>query len=410
VRKLPQRILVIAFLVAIVPHRLPAQEGLRDRDRTFEASKRIHYGPFYFLSSLELSDIGYNQTLFSPTTASDETISLGIKAPQRLYFVPSKKQVYSVEVTPQYAFSTKSFSDGQLGYLGRADAQYLFNHLYLDFYGLRADEARAATSEINRLATVREDAAGVAGEFRYSTRTRAAFSAASRRYAFPTDRLQPERIPVTLLDRSQQDYRLSLHHKTFPLTSLYAAGEFSNYSFRTATYKNAHRTYAGIGLDRNGGRSTLRLETGIAKLDFFDRSFEGFRGAVGNLRGTYQLSGRSTFAADLMRDVEFSIFADKNNFYVSDRGVTSVTYIATKRLSLNTAMAVTRNTYPVASLDRNGTFHRRVDTALFPSVGWLYSHRRFTGGFDVGYYKRVSNFDVDETDGIRVVLHLSLTP
>jgi hypothetical protein len=413
------RILAIAVFIAIAPRQLPAQEGLRDRDRTFEASKKIaadlqkaraHYGPFYFLSSLELTDIGFNQTLFTPTSSEDGAISLGIRAPQRLYFVPTKKQVYSLELTPQYAFSTSHLSDGQLGYLGRFDAQYLLNHLYLDVYGLRADEARAASSEINRLTTVREDTGGIAGEYRYSSRTSASFSAASKKFVYPTDRLQPTGIPVSLLDRRQQDYHLSLNHKTFPLTSLFLVGEYSNYRFDRTSYKDAHRKYAGIGANRTSGRGTMRLEAGIAKLDFLTSGYPGFNGFVGNFQSTYELSGRASANANIVRDIDFSIFADRNNFYVSDHGSAGVTYIATRRLSLNTGLAVTKNSYPVATFDRFGIFHRRVDTAIFPSVGWLYSRRRFSGGFDVGWYKRTSNFDVDETDGIRVILHLSFTP
>lgn len=419
VRQALLRIITVAFVIAIVPADMHAQEGLRDRDRTFEASRKIatdlqrarfHYGPFYVLSNLELSDIGYNQTLLSPTTSSDGAISLGIRAPQRLYFVPTKKQIYSFELTPQYAFATDKLSNGQAGYLGRADAQYLLNHLYLDVYGLRADEARSATSEINRLVTVRENTVGVAGEFRYSSRTSASFSAASRKFEYPTDRLQPERIPVSLLDRREHGYRVSLQHKTFPLTSLLVTGEYGSYSFDRATYKNAHRTYAGAGAVRDSGRATLRVEAGLAKLHFLDPQSPDFRGVVGNLQGTYQLTGRSQATAELLRDTDFSIFADRNNFYVSDRAAVAVTYIATKRLSLNASTSVTRNRYPVPSVDRYGVLHRRQDTAIFPAVGWLYTRRRITGGFDIGYYKRVSNFDVDESDGIRLILHLSLTP
>jgi hypothetical protein len=413
------RILAIAVFIAIAPCQLSAQEGLRDRDRTFEASRKIaadlqkaraHYGAFYFLSGLELTDIGYNQTLFAPTSSEDGAISLGIRAPQRLYFVPTKKQVYSVELTPQYAFSTSRLSNGQLGYLGRVDAQYLLNHLYLDVYGLQADEARAANSEINRLTTVRERTGGVSGEWRYSSRTSASFSAASKAYTYPTDRLQPDRIPVSLLDRREQDYHLALNHKTFPLTSLFLVGEYSNYRFDRATYKDSHRTYAGIGATRNSGRGSMRIEAGITKLNFLTAGYPGFSGLVGNFRTTYEMNGRTTFSADAVRDIDFSIFADRNNYYVSDHGSVGIIYVATRRLTLNTAFSVTRNSYPVATFDGLGVFHRRVDTAIFPSVGWLYSRRRFNGGFDVGYYKRVSNFDVDENEGIRVILHLSLNP
>jgi len=45
------------------------------------------------------------------------------------------------------------------------------------------------------------------------------------------------------------------------------------------------------------------------------------------------------------------------------------------------------------------------------AVGWNYQLRRLRGGFDVGYYDRSSTVpDVDESKGIRFVVHLSFTP
>src|ERR1700682_1889508 len=135
----------IGFLLATA--QLFAQEGLRDRDRTFSASKKIstdlrlarcRFGPYYLLSSIQLSDIGYDSQFFVPTTEQGSGISFGVSAPQRLYFVPTKKTVFSVEATPQLTFFTRvkgaNGKNTQFGYVSRADAQFLFHSLYLDFY------------------------------------------------------------------------------------------------------------------------------------------------------------------------------------------------------------------------------------------------------------------------------------
>ena len=64
---------------------MEAQE-LRDRDRSLAASRRVaedlrkarmHYGPFYLLSSIQLSDIGYSQEFFVPTADDSSGFSFG---------------------------------------------------------------------------------------------------------------------------------------------------------------------------------------------------------------------------------------------------------------------------------------------------------------------------------------------
>jgi hypothetical protein len=423
VRQAMLRLLVVATFIGIVPVTLHAQEGLRDRDRSLEASKaiaadlqkaRAHAGPFYYLSSIEIADIGYNTTLFVPQNGGSDGIAIALNSPNRLYFLPTKKQVYSILVKPQYALATGGLDTGQFGYSTRVDAQYLLNHLYLDIYGTQADELRATTAEINRIATTRERSGGVAGEIRYSSRTSATFNAVSRRYEFPQSRLQPNGVALALLDRREQNYRLSLLHKTFPLTSLFAAAELGNYTFSHTTYKDARRRYLGGGAIRESGRGSTRLELGVAQLNFANTNnisnlTPNYHGAVGNLSTSYQVSGRTNLQALASRDLDFSIFAG-NNYYVIDHGSATLSYIATKHLTLNVTSSLVRDRYPVATLGANGLFARRLDTATFNSVGWLYTLHRLRGGFDVGYYERTSNLSYDESSGIRVVLHLSFTP
>jgi len=69
---------------------------------------------------------------------------------------------YPLHVMPNYAL--------------RADAHFLTNHLYLDVYRTRANQMRAFVSDINRMATVKENETGVVGEFKYSSRTSALFA------------------------------------------------------------------------------------------------------------------------------------------------------------------------------------------------------------------------------------------
>lgn len=394
------------------------QESLRDRDRTFDASRvvaselqraQIHNGPFYFLSELRLSDIGYSDEYYVPV-GDRNGVTFGASAPQRIFFVPSKKTVYSLEYTPEYNYLHRAGSSSQYNYNARADAQFFTSYLYADVYGRRADEIRASALELNRFITERETAVGVTGEFRYSSRTSATFSADTRAFDHPLSQFQPSDRDVLLLDRSEHNYRLALRHKTFPLTSLYVAGEASNYSFPFATYKAAHRTFAGLGVTRDSGRTYFSAEAGPGHLNFRDPSQHDFHGALGHATATYRASARTTLGASAARDVAFSIFAD-NNFFVADEANVTAQYSATRHLAFTGGSTYVVDRYDVPTLvaDYRSTLRRR-DHFSFTSVGWRYTIRRFTGGFDVGYYQRYSNFDPRTQHGIRLVLHLSLVP
>src|SRR5262245_66414383 len=87
-------------------------QDLRDRDRSLAVSRqiaddlrraRIHYGPFYLLSSIQLADIGYDQQFFVPVADTTSGFRFGLSAPTRLYFTPNRKTYFSVEATPQWS-------------------------------------------------------------------------------------------------------------------------------------------------------------------------------------------------------------------------------------------------------------------------------------------------------------------
>ena len=397
---------------------LPAQQnGLRDRERTLAASKliatelqkaRLRYGPFYLLSSIELSDIGYNQQFFVPATDQTSGISFGISAPQRVYFVPSKKTIYSLEATPEYFQFRKALDKRNFGFRTRADAQYLLNHLYLDVYAMRNRGVRAETGEIGRLVFVDVSEEGAAGELKYSSRTSLTYAAVVRSSEHPSVELQPTDVAINLLDHAEHDYRVGVLHRTFPLTSLLAVAEESNYSFHNAVYKNSHRSYVGGGLQYDNGQSAFRLEAGPATLQFRRPDQRDFRGVLGNVSWNRLLSHRWAVNASGNRDLEFSVFAD-NNYYLIDRLSVSARHELTRSLEAHFGSVAGDDRYDIPSATNVGLVKRR-DKISFTSAGWLYTNRRLTGGFDLGYYTRSSNVVALRANGFRLILRLAFRP
>jgi hypothetical protein len=398
-----------------------AQEGLRDRDRTFAASQaistdlrraRFRSGPFYLLSSIELSDIGYQSQFFVPTSDQGSGISFGLSAPQKLYYVPTKKTIFSVTATPQYTFfggNSSQSSHNQFGYLTRGDAQFLFNHLYLDVFAERSDLLVPYTAEINRIVTQKRDRVGVASEVKYSSKTSFTLQASTNRTRFPSSRYQPTDIHLEFLTRSDQTYRSTLVHKTFPLTTLHLAAERSNYRFPFGPERDSHRTYYGAGFVFTDKVNSLQAEAGPARLDFKDASQRDYKGVIGNAQ--YGRKGPTyAFTLSGSRDVDFSLY-DPNMYYILDRATARIDYLATRRLTLRAYDTAGVDRYEIPTLSApGGIFVRRRDNMNFIAVGWEYAFTRLRGGFDIGYYKRTSNVAVETEDGIRGILHLSFTP
>jgi hypothetical protein len=411
-----QRI-IAAVITATIPVILCAQTStssstLRDRDPDLAGAKKLaselqdanfHFGSVYLLSRLRVADAGYTETAYVPTGEDSGGLRLTVEAPQRLYFVPHKKTVFTAELVPGYNISSDDVSaHHRFDYLLRGDAHFLLNHLYLDLYTSRADQLRAQV-EVNQLAPIEDDETGLAGEFKYSSRTSLQFAGRYREQRFPDDRFEPGDTPLALLDRSERNARLSFVHKTFPLTSLFVAAEGSNYGFRYATYKDSTRRYAGAGFLHDSGRTQLRVEAGPAILDFEDPSQHDFKGAIGNARLT-RSNGRWTYNGTLSRDVAFSIIQD-NAYYLVDSGTAGVSYAATRRLDLRANLVGQRLDY-----DRPVAGRLRRDTLSFSSLGFGYNLRKFGFGVDAGWYERDSTGGGDTDSGIRYVLHLSFTP
>lgn len=412
-----QKLLIAAGVAALAASSLLAQ-GQRDRDRTFEASEklaaelrkaRIHWGPLYLLSYITFSDLGYDQTFFLPTNDQASGLSLAISAPQRLYFVPYKKTIYSLEATPSVAFFSGHGNHTQFGYLLRGDAHFLTNFVYADVFALTSNQLHAQTGEVNRIVTERQRSGGVTGEARYSTKTKLVYTAVERRYDYPSGRYQPSDISIALLDRTERDYRLSLRHRTFPLTTLTLAGEYGTVELPNADQKSGHRTFFGPGFMFDNGETNMTFEIGQGKVVYRDPNVKGFSGIVGSYVMTHRIGPKTSWNLDASRDTDISIFAN-NNYYVADRAAIGIQYQATRRLQLLAGSTYGRDHYDVPTdIAGIGTV-RRDDKITFTSVGWRYTLRHLRGGFDIGYYRRVSNTDIDQANGIRLLLQLSLSP
>lgn len=401
----------------------------RSRDRTFEASEtlaadlrraRIHTGPFYLLSYLQFSDLGYESQFFFPTSQQGSGLSLAVAAPQKLYFVPARKTIYALTFTPEYAFFTKGSGNGW-GYLARGDAHYLFNHLYINPYVLQSNKLQALSGEINRVVTQRSETAGVGGEFRYSSRTHVFYSFSGQRYTYPASRYQPTLtgagvdiggfvVPIEELDRRERNARLSILHHTFPVTSLTLAGEWNHYQFPNAVERTSTRHYVAPGFIFDNGRTQLKGEAGPAVLHFETPGASDFRGVTGNLNYSHRLGTKMTLTAAAERDADFSI-APTERYYVADRGNIGLERQASRRLTLRFFSSVGRDLYPALTFNPlNATFARRNDEFSYTGIGWRYTMRHARGGFDIGYYQRKSNFGIDEQSGIRLAIALSLSP
>jgi hypothetical protein len=404
---------IFILLILLCPLFADAQQNqrLRDRDPDLAAAKavtgelqqaRLHYGPFYLLSRLRVSDIGFSSSIYVPSSDAGDTLSFAVEAPQRLYFVPHKKAIFTAEVTPSYNFFTRSSDNGQLDYSARGDAHLMFNHLYVNGYVLLSDQLRAHVSDVNRLATVETGEVGVAGELKYSSKTSMVFKASRSNLEYPDERYQPDGVPMNLLDRNDTRTRLALHHKTFPLTSLFVAGEISDHDFERASYKDSRRTWYSGGATYDTGRTQLRVEAGPLKLDFESPDEEDYSGIGVNI-GASRSNGRWLYSARAERDVGFSILLD-NNFYVSTAVSGKIDYDATRRLMLHTGSAWQRDDFARTYLGQD-----REDTISFTWVGFTYNMRRLQAGVDAGWYERKSTIGIDEDSGIRWVLRLSYT-
>ena len=412
------KVAAVAAILATTPVLQAQQEGLRDRDPVLEGAKKvasdlqaasIHYGPWYLLSRVTLSDIGYGQQYFTPTGEKSGGLTVAATAPQRLYFVPSRRVVFAGEFKPQYAWVQQSGAHNQYGYSTRGDAEFLFNHVFLDLYANQANELRPMPGEINRIVTVKENTVGVSGELKYSSRTSALFSAQYGDEKYPLNRLQPAELRTILpllMDRTEHNYRFSAVHKTFPVTSIILAAEQSDYAFAHSPARDSRREYFGVGAVLDNGTTVLRAEAGPAKLTFKQAGQKEFSGLLANASASHRLGDRWRLRAGAARDLDFSLYQN-NTYYILDRVSLNADYAATRRLSLRFTSEYGRDLYDV----RVGLQPLRRDQISWNAIGWDYALRRVRGGFDVGYYQRTSNVsDAEDVNGIRMVVHLSFTP
>jgi hypothetical protein len=409
------RLFRIAILLVISTAVL-AQTPLRDRDPDLAGAKRVlaeleqanfHYGSLYLLSRLRISDAGYSESFYLPADEqSGGGVSLNVEAPQRLYYRPHKKVVFSGEVVPGYSFVRSDESNGQFNYLARGDAHLLFNHLYIDAYTTRASQLRTYAADVNRLVTTDDRETGVTGEAKYSSRTSSLFAFRYRDTEHPLNKINPDpdERRIDRLNRIERNGRVSVHHKTFPITSTMIAAELSSYTFDVDRRRDSTRRWVGLGLSRDSGRMSMRLEAGPAALDFEAPGQRDFSGVIVVFDAT-RGAGRWLYGFHADRDLGFSVLPD-SNFYVAHRARVNAAYSATRRLTLRAQSTFERDEFEAATADATA----RRDTISYTSLGFLYTIRRVQLGTDVGWLSRTSSSSDAGDEGIRWTLLLSFTP
>src|SRR5258708_16080742 len=117
-----RRTQIAAGLIAAIT--LSASAQVRDRDPAIAGERAVssdlqganfHNGDFYLLSRISLADIGYNEEFFAPTGEQTSGVSLGLSAPQRLYFVPHPKVGLSTDLVPSYSPIPRQTNRGPFG-------------------------------------------------------------------------------------------------------------------------------------------------------------------------------------------------------------------------------------------------------------------------------------------------------
>ena len=189
------------------------------------------------------------------------------------------------------------------------------------------------------------------------------------------------------------------------------ASEWNRYTFQVATDKNSTRRYLAPGFAYDNGRTTLKGEAGPAVLHFQTPGpSPDFRGLVGNAQYGHRIGPKMSLTMAADRDVDFSIAAAER-YYVADRASLALERQATRRLTLRFSSTLGRDVYPIATINPvDIQLARRHDEFSWTAIGWRYAMRHARGGFDIGYYQRRSNFDIDEQSGIRLAIALSLSP
>jgi hypothetical protein len=380
-------------------------EVQRDLDRA-----QLRLGAFYLYSTFEIGELGYDENLYAPTEEERDDFTISLSAPQRLYFVPSRKFVLSADVRPGYVWYRKAEDARHWNLRYRGDMHLLFNRMYSDFYYEKADERRRDLSELNFLVDLDSQQIGNDTEIAISSRSNIVTGVFFREIEYPNaEGTAFDFEEVSRLNRDEARYSAAFRHKTFPLTSTEIGAARETYDFQD-NRRDGDRDQAWVGATRRTGRSTLRAQIGAARLDYIDPSEKDYSGPLGFV--SYEFSPRRRWVGTITgrRDLVFSVYAE-NQHFAADRLSATFTLPATRWLDLRFVGEAGKNSYFVPTFDEIDRINKeREDDILYGSVGFTTRLNRLAVGLDVGRFERKSNFMRFDEDGIRLVLRLSLTP
>lgn len=395
---------------------------LRDRDREPEGRKalladlqraRLHYGPFYLVSRVELRNLGFDQEINIPTGEEIEDVTLTVAAPQKLFFVPSKKVILSAQAEPAYVWFNDREDLRQWNYLYRGDVHLILNRFYADVFAARSDETVRDLAEIGRLVDRKTRVSGLETEFKFTSKTEMRFRSTHTDLDY-TRGFEGD-IEGQRLERTESLNSLFFEHKTFPRTALSVTLENETFDFDFADNRDGNMYAIYGGAERTGTAARLvgqpiRIRLGYAQLDYDDPSERDYRGPVGSATIAFSPNRSLILNAAAERTLQFSIF-ESNNHYAADRAELVTTYSLGRRFDLFGSLEYGINRYFIAAIDPlDGRSKNRADKLTLETAGVKYRVRGGILGLGVGYYQRDSNFSRFNEDGIRLFVQLSISP
>ncbi len=419
--RLSRKIPVFFFFLVLLTMTSPASaqtSNERNRDRELNAKTRIEsdlqsaqfrFGHLYVLSSFNLGDIGIDRDIYLPTEEETNDLAISISAPQKIYYVPHRKFMLSADIEPSYLYFVHDKERRRLNYRYRGDIHFLFNRLYLDFYGATSDELTRNISEFRRLVGQQGDSYGMNTELKISSRTTVEGAADWRRYTFENTNLGELYRDPGNLDRDEFHYSATFNHQTFPLTQTGIGAEVTEFDFTDPTQSDARQSMVFLELRQNRSNTTLTFRPGFARLDFDDPALKDYSGALGSLQAQFGRQSRWRWNLGASRELEFSIFGT-NRFYSADRFQATTSRKMTRRLELHLIGEKGINRYYADTPTSVSGVQTRKDDLWYGAVGFLFQLGKLQTGLTYGYWRRDSNIEGFDDHGIRLILHLSFSP
>ncbi len=328
--------IVAVFLLLVVSVPLYAQSSRRadqtanrrerDRDEELDAKRRIEddlrqaqfsSNRFYLISRFELGDIGIGigaEDLYLPSDEAIDGLAIGVRAPQRLYYIANRRTLFSIDAEPGYIFYLDSDRENRLSWLLRGDVHLLFPYFYVNGFATISDELVRETTELDRLTPRDTTQWGINTEIKPSSRTSMELSFVESDIDYDSSDSLFYDPRLNLLERTSTQYKAEGRHHTFPITRTLVGASRTDYDFPLAGERDSTETFVYVGADRDFSTHHFVARIGRGELDYKDSDGQDFSGILGDARFDLVIDSRHSMMVAFQRELEFSM-AQNNRHY-----------------------------------------------------------------------------------------------